>query len=180
MSKNTLWTGSEDIAEYVEKNRVAEKQHEVLKSITQRKLHDILTTTKHLQDISGDVTLEEVNAQISLIRGQSIILFVTREALPPFEIVVPQSGTSVRDLKKAIERYYTLTQRRQQSSLGGECSKRGGQTKISWRYIWRTYMLAYGGIRLVDDNQVLATYGIQNKDHLRFVKRKRDKCSKKH
>lgn len=44
-------------------------------------------------------------------------------------------------------------------------------TKISWRYIWRTYFLEFNGIILDDDNQLLSHYNIRNKSVLGFVKR---------
>ncbi|XP_055709662.1 U11/U12 small nuclear ribonucleoprotein 25 kDa protein-like isoform X1 [Phlebotomus papatasi] len=187
MSKNSPLNASAEIAEYLRNSKKIAKQHEVLKSITETKLSEILASQTHLRDIPFDVTLEEVDEQISLIRGQSITVFVTREALPPFKIVIPQSGTTVRDLKRAIERTYRLNQRRYlrracQSKLPTEVRQEAQEgadrTQISWRYIWRTYMLAYGGIRLADDNHLVASYGIGNRDELRFVKRKRDKCSK--
>uniref|UniRef100_A0A1B0CFC6 SNRNP25 ubiquitin-like domain-containing protein n=1 Tax=Lutzomyia longipalpis TaxID=7200 RepID=A0A1B0CFC6_LUTLO len=102
-------------------------------------------------------------------------------------ILIPQSGTTVSDLKKAIEKTYRINQLRSikrarhpylPKEIRVAAQEEVDKTQISWRYIWRTYMLAYGSIRLADDNQLLDTYGIGNRDELRFVKRKRDKYTR--
>lgn len=136
---------------------------------------------------------------------------------------IPETHTTVLDLKKAIKRDYELNQKRlanreqrsNNANSGGsgssgpsksskppkrESSKehrhRHGHhshhhhqqqelqnsspikyhaghklTKISWRYIWRTYYLEYDGEPLTDDSQLLSHYGVRNKSNLRFIKK---------
>lgn len=54
------------------------------------------------------------------------------------------------------------------------------RTKISWKYIWRTYHLECDGTILRDDRQPVVNYGIRNKSVLGFVKKsKADKAMRK-
>lgn len=73
---------------------------------------------------------------------------------------VPQNAT-VRSLKKAIERHFELFLKRA-----------GVKTKISWRYIWKTYTLNFDSIPLDDDQAAIQDYGITNKVTLMFKKKK--------
>lgn len=44
--------------------------------------------------------------------------------------------------------------------------------KISWRHIWRTYILEFNGIRLENENTLLKDYGItHNNSILKFTKK---------
>lgn len=136
-----------------------------------------------------------------------------RGTFPKFKIVIPESNTTVLQLKKAIKRHYDLSQRRlvkQRNKLAkrdkikyttslqlhaeGRSSKHENThqssdddsnndqddnnshsiqcNNISWRYIWRTYLLDFHGTRLTDDNQLVNAYGIGNKSVLKFVKKK--------
>lgn len=45
------------------------------------------------------------------------------------------------------------------------------RTRISWKYIWRTYHLECDGTILREDRQSLVDYGIRNKTVLNFVKK---------
>lgn len=107
---------------------------------------------------------------------------------------VPETHTTVLDLKKAIKRKYELNQKRSanRQQCAGHRNKQHRQsqkssrkscqpysnsdvdhntTKISWRYIWRTYYLEYNGEPLSDDRQLLNEYGVRNKSTLQFVKK---------
>lgn len=54
------------------------------------------------------------------------------------------------------------------------------RTKISWKYIWRTYHLECDGTIMREDRQPLVDYGIRNKTVLNFVKKsKADKKMRK-
>lgn len=64
MTKNSLLNASAEIAEYLRNSKKIAKQHEVLKSITETKLSEILVSQTHLRDIPFDVTLEEVDEQV--------------------------------------------------------------------------------------------------------------------
>ncbi|NXP02288.1 SNR25 protein, partial [Thinocorus orbignyianus] len=61
----------------------------------------------------------------------------------PAAVVVVQNA-SVLELKKALRRHVQLRQARQ-----------GGVQHLSWKYIWRTYHLTYGGEKLADDRKKL-------------------------
>lgn len=79
---------------------------------------------------------------------------------------VPESTTTVGDLKKAIKRYFELNERRE--------SKRNNKkstTKISWRYIWRTNFLVFDDEKLINDRQLLTCYGVGNRSVLKFLKK---------
>ncbi|KAI5091587.1 U11/U12 small nuclear ribonucleoprotein 25 kDa protein [Silurus meridionalis] len=96
-----------------------------------------------LCDLPIQVTLEEVNSQIALEYGQAMTVRVCKADGEVMPIVVVQSAT-VLDLKKAIQRYLELKQQRE-----------GGIKHISWRYVWRTFHLAFNGERLEDDKKKL-------------------------
>jgi len=102
---------------------------------------------------------------------------------------VPESNTSVSALKKAIKRNYELSQQRlaKQKSKKSRNDKQDkhhrhkhsssdqceffNSTKISWRWLWRTYFLDFDGCKLTNDKQLLSDYGIVNKSVLKFVKK---------
>lgn len=138
--------------------------HEDLLEISQSSLRRLIAADPLLSDLPVDVTTEEVLAQIAVAQGQSITVTVTRYSESPLNVVIPQKGTTVLDLKKAIKRTFTLKQQRQRS-----------KTKISWGYIWRTYNLqnVETGRVMKDDKKEVSEYGIVNKSELRFVKKLR-------
>lgn len=116
-----------------------------------------------LCDLPAQVTPEEIASQIALEYGQAMTVRVRRADAPqePMPVVVVQQAT-VLDLKKAVQRFVELRQERQ-----------GGTTRISWRHVWRTYSLAFGGEKLDQDGKKLREYGIRNRDEVCFVKRRR-------
>ncbi|XP_008327707.1 U11/U12 small nuclear ribonucleoprotein 25 kDa protein [Cynoglossus semilaevis] len=116
-----------------------------------------------LCDLPIQVTLEEVNSQIALEYGQAMTVRVVKGDNEVMPIVVVQNA-SVLDLKKAISRFIELKQQRE-----------GGVRPISWKYVWRTYILAFQGERLEDDKTRLKDYGIRNRDEVTFMKRLRKK-----
>ncbi|XP_071950572.1 U11/U12 small nuclear ribonucleoprotein 25 kDa protein-like [Antedon mediterranea] len=116
-----------------------------------------------LCDLPIDVTPEEVGLQVALEYGQAMLLNVCREDGEVMPIVVLQ-GATVLDLKKAIARYISL-----------KFNREGLKKFISWRYIWRTYWLSFGGQNLTQDNKLIKDYGIKNKDPITFVKRLKNK-----
>ncbi|KAJ8956323.1 hypothetical protein NQ318_015061 [Aromia moschata] len=138
--------------------------HEDLLEITQSSLRRLIASDPLLNDLPVDVTTEEVLAQIAVAQGQSITVTVTRYSEAPLNVVIPQRGTTVLDLKKAVKRAFTLRQQRQRI-----------KTKISWRYIWRTYQLqnVESGRVMRDDNKQVSEYGIVNRSEIRFVKKLR-------
>lgn len=76
--------------------------------------------------------------------------------------MIPQQNTTVLDLKKAIKRSFLLKQQRQKS-----------KTKISWKYIWKTFWLqnTANGKVLKNDKELVSNYDVINRTELRFVKR---------
>lgn len=73
----------------------------------------------------------------------------------------------MRDLKKVIQRTFALRQQRLQD-----------RTKISWRYIWRTYDLqccGSGSDVLRSDAELVSAYGVRNRSNVKFVKKLRRK-----
>lgn len=97
----------------------------------------------------------------------------------PVLIQVPESRTTVLELKKAIQKHYETKQwRLRNRKLYGPIDtaiKPGtsiDNTTISWRYIWRTYVLSFDGQLLSNDNELLKTHGIKNKSTLKFIKKK--------
>ncbi|XP_053132790.1 U11/U12 small nuclear ribonucleoprotein 25 kDa protein [Hemicordylus capensis] len=116
-----------------------------------------------LCDLPAQVTPEEISSQVALEYGQAMTVRVRRGDAPqaPRPVVVVQNA-SVLDLKKAIQRFVQLKQERE-----------GGIQHISWKYVWRTYSLTFGGEKLTDDQKKLREYGIRNRDEVSFVKKLR-------
>ncbi|PSN44407.1 hypothetical protein C0J52_05746 [Blattella germanica] len=125
--------------------------HQELLEITRTTLNDLLKRDDILSDLPNGVTLEEVQAQIALEHGQSM--------------TVHQQGATVVDLKRAIRRHFTLRLTRYQRS----------SVNISWRYIWRSNWLVHEGVKLKNDQALLADYGIRNKSQVSFVKKLDDR-----
>ncbi|KAG8432881.1 hypothetical protein GDO86_017221 [Hymenochirus boettgeri] len=116
-----------------------------------------------LCDLPIQVTLEEINSQVALEFGQAITVRVFKADGEIMPVVVVQNAT-VFDLKKAIQRYIQLKHQRE-----------GGIQHISWKYVWRTYHLAFSGEKLEDDGKSLREYGIKNRDEVVFVKKLKNK-----
>lgn len=136
--------------------------HEDLLEITQSSIKRLIASDPILSDLPVDVTPEEVLAQIAVIQGQSITVTILRYSESPLSVVIPQQNTTVLDLKKAIRRSFSLKQQRQKS-----------KTKISWKYVWKTYWLQNiaNGKVLKNDKELVNKYGVLNRSELRFVKR---------
>ncbi|KAJ8916634.1 hypothetical protein NQ315_000279 [Exocentrus adspersus] len=143
--------------------------HEDLLEITQSSLRRLITADALLNDLPADVTTEEVLAQIAVAQGQSITVIVTRYSESPLNVVIPQRGATVLDLKKAIRRTFTLKQQRQRN-----------KTKISWKYVWRSYNLqnVENGRVMKNERREVAEYGIVNRSEIRFVKKLRKDCER--
>ncbi|KAJ8384025.1 hypothetical protein AAFF_G00212690 [Aldrovandia affinis] len=116
-----------------------------------------------LCDLPIQVTLEEVNSQVALEYGQAMTVRVCKADGEVMPIVVVQNAT-VLDLKRAVRRFLELKQQRE-----------GGVKHVSWRYVWRTFHLAFEGDRLEDDRMKLKDYGIRNRDEVTFLKKLRKK-----
>lgn len=62
--------------------------HEELMEISQSALKRILATDSLLADLPGDVTVDEVLAQIAVAHGQSITVTLLRHMEKPLSVVV--------------------------------------------------------------------------------------------
>lgn len=79
---------------------------------------------------------------------------------------VPESTTTVGELKNAIKHYFEL------HKLGElKRNNKKSTTKISWRYIWRTNFLVFDDEKLINDRQLLTYYGVGNRSVLKFLKK---------
>ncbi|NWU94507.1 SNR25 protein, partial [Upupa epops] len=114
-----------------------------------------------LCDLPPQVTAEEIGSQVALEHGQAMTVRVCKADGETMPVVVVQNAT-VLDLKKALRRHLQLRQARQ-----------GGVQHLSWKYIWRTYYLTFGGEKLADDRKKLREYGIRNRDEVTFIKKLR-------
>lgn len=76
---------------------------------------------------------------------------------------IPQN-IHVLGLKKAIARHFEIYQQRIRNKV-----------KISWRYIWKTYDLDFGGVILDNDFSSIDEYGVTNKVTLKFKKKRKKK-----
>lgn len=187
--------------------------HRTLQTKTVDALRRILAHSSILRDIACDVTPEEIRAQIAIVNGDSIAVYVKRDPYPKLKVIVPADRrTTVAVLKQAIQRNHTLQQQRRRisrtkiaahekrqrrasdvaASTSAAASKSSStsahqqndgknssdvddnepiRTKISWKYIWRTYHLECDGTILRDDRRPLVDCGIRNKTVLGFVKK---------
>jgi hypothetical protein len=104
---------------------------------------------------------------VDFIKNDRVMLIFPARAAPKLttNLQIPQSGTTVRDLKRAIQRNFTLRQQRLRS-----------KTKISWRYVWRTYDLLHWGKPMGKDGELVSAYGVVNKSEIRFGKKLRGKA----
>ncbi|XP_072176136.1 U11/U12 small nuclear ribonucleoprotein 25 kDa protein-like [Diadema setosum] len=134
-------------------------------SIFRRELQDLLDEDALLDNLPRDVRAEEVNLQIALEHGQAMTVNVRRADEKIMPIVVMQTAT-VRDLKNAIRRYIELQQDRD-----------GTKKKLSWRYVWRAFYLAFDSEKLTEDRKKLKEYGIRNRAEVTFVKRLHSKAA---
>ncbi|XP_071498930.1 U11/U12 small nuclear ribonucleoprotein 25 kDa protein-like [Diadema antillarum] len=139
--------------------------HVEVMSIFRRELQNLLDEDALLDNLPRDVRAEEVNLQIALEHGQAMTVNVRRADEKIMPIVVMQTAT-VRDLKNAIRRYIELQQDRD-----------GTKKKLSWRYVWRAFYLAFDGEKLTEDRKKLKEYGIRNRAEVTFVKRLHSKAA---
>lgn len=148
------------------------KYHQRLRNETRERLKDLFAKTPTLRDLHCDVTPEEIAAEIAIVNGDSIKVYIAREPYQQLKVIVPRNGT-VRDLKAAFRRSYTTYQKRQQSAQNDNprTSFNEAIPNISWKYIWRTYYLQNDTDPLIDDERPLRAYGVGNKSVLKFVKK---------
>lgn len=180
----------DEAVEFVACSSELSKNHQHLRNETRERLKHLFATTSALRDLNCDITPDEISAEIAIVHGESIKVYVTREPYQQLKIIVAKTGT-VRDLKAAIRRSFQAHQNRQrikrqcESNADGEKKSTHSKERasrsheplepnISWKYIWRTYYLQTDTTAtevLIDDAKTLSEYGIRNKTVLKFVKR---------
>lgn len=158
-----------------EKSKELCKSHRNLLNVTKERLKRVLAVTPFLDDITTDVTNYQIADEIAILTGESIKIYVKREPYRKLKVIVPARHTTIAQLKSAIQRSFSASQRRQrrhhQSSSRAECRQRSGFGEtISWKYIWRTYYLQFNGTPITDDTKTIKNYDILNKSVLNFVK----------
>lgn len=158
------------------------KNHQHLRNETRKRLKHLFAVTSSLRDLHCDITPEEIAAEIAIINGDSIKVYVTREPYQQLKVIVPKNAT-IHHLKVAIRRAFMAQQNRQRTMrseiVDGKKSSQSERrysgepivSNISWKYIWRTYFLQSDTETLTDDEKTLRDYDICNKSVLRFVKK---------
>lgn len=151
--------------------------HRNLRYSTKERLQSILDATPLLRDFNGDVTHDEIAAEIAIIKGDAIKIYVTREPYQRLKVIVSRTNT-ISELKSAIKRSFNALQNRLRLKSANDetSSKRSSKrvepiANISWKYIWQTYYLRHNGAALISNEKTLAEYNVRNKDILDFVKK---------
>ncbi|CAI8048228.1 U11/U12 small nuclear ribonucleoprotein 25 kDa protein [Geodia barretti] len=145
MAKKTEWSGRSHL--------------EVLSEIKTR----LTTVLKDplLSDIGTDATSEDLSASIALLRGQALTLQLRCYDDQSLPLVVLQ-GSTVHDVMQAVER-----------ATKPRVKQNWKAAVVSWSYVWKTYWLACGQVRLEDKSARLTDYGVTNHSELRFVKKQK-------
>ncbi|XP_064597214.1 U11/U12 small nuclear ribonucleoprotein 25 kDa protein-like [Liolophura sinensis] len=154
-----MTTDNEVVVKVEEQADTSAMSHKELMDKVKGELAQLMKDDTLLNDLPGEVTLEEVKSQIALEYGQAMTVFVRRDDDQTMPVVVTQNAT-VQELKRLIRTFVNL-----------KLSREGGKRCISWRYIWKRYWLYFDGEKLSDDNKLLKDYGIHNKCEVSFRKR---------
>lgn len=155
--------------------------HRNLRNKTKERLKFLFEATPLLRDLNCDVTHDEISAEIAIVKGESIKIYVKREPYQRLKVIVPRL-CKISELKLAIQRSFNALQRRLRqlrANDGTASSKEKRRSKsssepiatISWKYIWQTYYLRHNGNALINNEKTLNDYDIRNKDILDFVKK---------
>lgn len=160
------------------------ENHQNLRNLTKERFKVLLLATSLLSDSDCDVTCDKIDADIAIINGTAIKLYVIREPFQMLKVVVSRFA-KIYELKSAIQRSFNALQKRTRQKSDKESSKSltsGDEHKrsnkivepianISWKYIWRTYYLRSNGTALLHDEKTLTDYGICTKSVLSFEKK---------
>lgn len=170
---------SVDVSSDFQASSKLSKNPQHLRNETRERLKNLFAKTSTLRDLSYDVTPEEIAAEIAILNGESIKVYVTRDPYQQLKVIVPKNS-NVRDLKAAIRRTFTALRNRQRTTdtIDANFSKQSNRRNsnetipnISWKYIWRTYYLQHDTQVLQNDEKSLRDYGVRNKTVLNFVKK---------
>ncbi|KAG2186221.1 hypothetical protein INT43_002659 [Umbelopsis isabellina] len=111
-----------------------------------------------LNDLTPQVTLEEVKTLIAIEEGRAYRIRIERQRMDAIPLVVSQA-TTVRQMKKLIQAAFKRMVREQSSTRF-----------VNWKYIWRTHCLVLNGNKLLDDSVAISSIGIKNNSSLSFEK----------
>ncbi|KAK4521613.1 guanine nucleotide-binding protein subunit alpha [Mucor velutinosus] len=117
-------------------------------------IRNLLSKDELLADVPSYATVEELEALLSIEKGQAYNISIERQPLPSIDIIVRQSST-VRDIKRMIKLHVNRQSMRKQ---------------ISWRYIWRSHCLEFQGTKLLNDDAVVSQLGIKQHSVLKFAR----------
>lgn len=147
------------------------ENHRNLRNKTKERLQSLFDATSLLRDFTGDVTPDEIAAEISIIKGDSIKVYIERGPHQRLKVIVSRTS-KLSELKSAFRRTFLALKQRQKNAKHTKRSDKRSEpfANISWKYIWRTYYLRHNGIALTDNDKLLTDYGVSNKDSLDFVK----------
>jgi len=136
--------------------------HENLVALFRKKIAEIITKDPILNDLDKDMSVDEINNQLSLENGDSMKIFIRRGDGTLIDVIVKQTAT-LKDLKMAIKRHINVKHKRLNS---GDSST----LILNWKYIWKTYSLAFDGKLLDNDKIILRDFGVCNKSELCFLR----------
>ena len=142
--------------------------HQETLQLVQTSLNTLLASDPLLSDLPPCVTLDEVRSLIALEHGQAIRVVLEREDRTSLSVIVKR-GATVRELKRAVEKATELKLNRDYAE------KSDRPSKISWKYIWKSYWLMAHNRKLKEEDATLKDCSIANNDRLSFVKRLREK-----
>jgi len=125
----------------------------------QQHLLDLYVTDPVLSDLSKVpcLTSEYVDSLIKLETGQAYPVNVEKFSGEKIELVV-SPDSKIRDLKLAIQ-------------SGFERATPDIAWRISWKKgVWKTYCLAHNGVKLIEPEATLSSYGIKKNALIYFMK----------
>ena len=112
-----------------------------------------------LSDLPQDVTLEELKSALALEYGQAMTVNVKRDDGNVMKVIVDQEAT-LGCLKRGVRRFTEL-----------QMSRNNKNVNLSWKYVWKTYILAFDGTKLLENDKKLKDCGVTNHCELYFLKR---------
>eukprot|EP00128_Syssomonas_multiformis_P002759 Colp12_sorted_trinity150504_noHs@16783 len=131
-----------------------------------KRLEDILQRITKEDPLLSDVpppttdhALDELQALIDLEYGSALTVNVRRFTGELLPVIVKQTA-NVGDLKRAIARKVSILE---EGKLGSR--------RISWKHVWKNYILVYNNTKLLDDSQSLYEMGVRARSEVSFAKR---------
>ncbi|XP_055921669.1 uncharacterized protein LOC129952839 [Eupeodes corollae] len=94
-------------------------------------LQKTITSDEHFSALPPDCTLEELQSEIALARGQATTIYVKRDGLCALKVVLPQKDPTIANLKRAIERTANLLQQRRKTTSTSDLERVADTKKSS-------------------------------------------------